>query len=156
MVLPSFWRQGRDGRRWLCSNPFSLISLPPSLSFSDSLCRFPLLTLSFYLSLRENSNLRVEQTLRTLAEEERSSNEWQCATLRLFTLVSFSFFADLRISDSLFSLLALNPHSSSLPGPFSQMHSRGFCLRVPFRYLSLKLFHLLDSRMLATRKFRLF
>lgn len=134
---------------FLCLSPlpfaFLRFSLCPSFSFHF-----------VHLSLRENSNLRVEQTLRTLAEEERSSNEWQCTILPLFTLISFSFFADLRIRDSPFSLLALDPLSSSLSGPFSQMHSRGFCLRVPLRYLSLKLFHLLDSRMLATPKFRLF
>jgi len=53
------------------------LSLPPSFlrlfisSFSHRI-------FSVRLFLHENSNLRFEQTLRTLAEE-RSSNEWQCA-----------------------------------------------------------------------------
>lgn len=65
-----------------------------SVSLSPSLCLTS-------LSLRENSNLRHEQTLRTLAEE-RSSNEWQCATFLplLSSHLPFFFFADLRISDS--------------------------------------------------------
>lgn len=48
------------------------------------------------LSLRENSNLRLEQTLRTLAR--RTNGEG--ANALSFALTPFSFLADLRIGDA--------------------------------------------------------
>lgn len=91
-------------------------------------------TSPLHLFSRENSNLRLEQTLRTLAEK-RSSNEWQCAALllpRFSSHLHFTFLFLCRLENQRFAI----PISS----PLSRMHSRGFCLRVFSTSLFLPLF----------------
>lgn len=146
---------------------FSLSSFAASVSLPSPLAPPPppppfhprTVSHSLFLVHRENSNLRLEQTLRTLAEE-RSSNEWQCARPSpfFFTLISSYSFVD--SWNQRFLPVRLSPPSypahlllARLP-LFCGCTRGSFCLRIPRRYLSLKLFHLLDSR--TTPKFRLF
>jgi len=70
---------------------------PSLLPLSPSLC-LRLVSPSF----RENSNLRLEQTLRTLSLREALVERMAMRdpSSLLFVLTPFSFFADLRISDS--------------------------------------------------------
>lgn len=135
--------------------PLSSLSVSPFLrSFHlPSLVSLCLSISLFAKTVISASNKHSELSLKKSAR--RTNGNARPSPLHTYIFLFLRRLENQRFTPS--SLLVLNPHSSSLPGPFSQMHSRGFCLRVsPPLFVSETFSSARGCSTRSTRKFRLF